>query len=191
MAFVTGENGYYDGNYGTWTKHKLGHSLVPYVVDDRQMYKPGEEVTLKGFLRLVDPNKGGDVAALGDAVTKLEYRVTDAVGDEIAKGATTVDAAGGFDTKFTLPKTPNLGNANVQFTTSGALVTTFAHTFQIQEFRRPEFEVSAQPSTGPFLVAGGGDVTVSAKYYSGGPLPGADVTWSLSASPTVFTPPNR
>ncbi|HET9990990.1 MAG TPA: DUF6049 family protein, partial [Kofleriaceae bacterium] len=191
MAFVTGENGYYDGNYGTWTKHKLGSSLVPYVVDDRKMYKPGEDVTLKGFLRLVDPNKGGDVTALGDAVTKLDYRVTDATGNEIAKGATTVDAAGGFDTKFTLPKTPNLGYANVQFTTSGALVTQFAHPFQIQEFRRPEFEVSAQPSQGPFLVAGGGDVTVSAKYYSGGPLPGADVTWSLTASPTVFTPPNR
>ena len=191
MAFVTGENGYYDGNYGTWTKHKLGSALVPYVVDDRKMYKPGEDVTLKGFLRLVDPNKGGDVTALGDAVTKLDYRVTDATGNEIAKGTATVDAAGGFDTKFTLPKTPNLGYANVQFTTSGALVTQFAHPFQIQEFRRPEFEVSAQPSVGPFLVAGGGDVTVSAKYYSGGPLPGADVTWSLTASPTVFTPPNR
>jgi len=191
MAFVTGENGYYDGNYGTWTKHKLPNSLVPYVVDDRKMYKPGEEVTLKGFLRLVDPHKGGDVTALGDAVTKLDYRVTDATGNEIAKGAATVDAAGGFDTKFTLPKTPNLGYASVTFTTSGALVTQFVHPFQIQEFRRPEFEVSAQPSQGPFLVAGGGDVTVSAKYYSGGPLPGADVTWSASATPTVFTPPNR
>ncbi len=191
LAFVTGENGYYDTNYSGWYKRAPGATLVPYVVDDRKMYKPGEDVTLKGWLRLVGQGKGGDVGALAGAVTSLAYRVTDATGNEIGKGTTTVDAAGGFDTKFTLPKTPNLGYANVQFTTSGSISTVFGHQFQIQEFRRPEFEVSAQPSPGPFMIAGGGDVTVSAKYYSGGPLPGAQVNWSLTATPTTFTPPNR
>jgi len=36
-----------------------------------------------------------------------------------------------------------------------------------------------------------GDVTVNAKYYSGGPLPGAPVNWYVTASQTSFTPPNR
>ena len=191
LAFVMGQNGYYDADYGTWTKHKLAATLLPYVVDDRKMYKPGEEVTLKGWLRLVDPNKGGDVGGLAGAVTSVTYVVTDATGNQIAKGSAPVSAVGGFDTKFTLPKTPNLGSANILFTTVGSHAQAFGHQFQIQEFRRPEFEVTAQPSVGPFLVAGGGDVTVAAKYYSGGPLPGADVTWSVTANPTSFTPPNR
>ncbi|CAN5384668.1 hypothetical protein BH11MYX1_BH11MYX1_49690 [soil metagenome] len=117
--------------------------------------------------------------------------VKDATGNQIAKGSAPVSAVGGFDTKFALPKTPNLGSANILFTTVGSYAQVFGHQFQIQEFRRPEFEVTAQPSVGPFLIAGGGDVTVSAKYYSGGPLPGADVNWSVTASPTSFTPPNR
>ncbi|HEY0249933.1 MAG TPA: alpha-2-macroglobulin family protein, partial [Kofleriaceae bacterium] len=46
-------------------------------------------------------------------------------------------------------------------------------------------------SQGPFLVGGSGDITVAAKYYSGGPLSGADTNWYMSASTTVYTPPNR
>ena len=32
---------------------------------------------------------------------------------------------------------------------------SYSHGFQIEEFRRPEFEVTAQASPGPFLVGGG------------------------------------
>ncbi|MBL0220972.1 MAG: hypothetical protein IPQ07_44765 [Myxococcales bacterium] len=60
----------------------------------------------------------------------------------------------------------------------------------MEEFRRPEFEVKAAASDGPFLI-GGGDVTVSAKYFTGASLPAAQVTWAVSASTTSFTPPNR
>ncbi|MEO8843521.1 MAG: DUF6049 family protein [Kofleriaceae bacterium] len=191
LAFVTGQNGYYENDYGTWVKRASGQTLTSYVVDDRKLYKPNEEVSLKGWLRLVDQNKGGDVGPLGTAVTSVDYVVNDSQGNQIAKGSAKINPAGGFDTKFTLPKTPNLGAANVIFTTTGSMVQQFVHSFQIEEFRRPEFEVSAQPGAGPFMIAGGGDITVAAKYYSGGPLPGADVTWSVNATPTTFTPPNR
>ena len=191
LAFITGRDGYYDGDYGEWVKRPRTQTLAWYVVDDRKMYKPDEEVHLKGFLRTIDPNKGGDIGALAGIVTSLNYRVTDAAGNEIAKGSAAVSAAGGFDTKFKLPKTPNLGYANIVFTTVGSMVTQYGHTFQIQEFRRPEYEVSTRPSVGPFLVGDGGDITVDAKYYSGGPLAGAQVNWWVTAAQTTFTPPNR
>ena len=50
-----------------WSESAAGSSsprppqLAWYVIDDRKMYKPGEEVTLKGWLRAIDPGKGGDV----------------------------------------------------------------------------------------------------------------------------------
>src|SRR5439155_15996646 len=98
---------------------------------------------------------------------------------------------GGFDTRFTLPKTPNLGYAEIAFEAQGSLRGSFGHAIQIEEFRRPEFEVSAQASQGPFVVGGAGDVTVNAKYFAGGPLPGAQVAWEVDSHQTVFTPPNR
>jgi uncharacterized protein YfaS (alpha-2-macroglobulin family) len=183
VAFVSDDGGWWN-EYGSWVKQERGKSLAWYVIDDRKMYKPGEEVSLKGWLREIDYGKHGDVGAA--SVAKVSYVVNDARGVKIAEGTAPVSAVGGFDTKFTIPKTPNLGTAYVQFN-GGA----FTHPFQIEEFRTPEFEVSAQASQGPFVVGGNGDVTVSAKYFAGGPLPGAPVSWYVTASQTSFTPPNR
>jgi alpha-2-macroglobulin len=188
-AFVA-ESGYW-GEGGSWLRSVRGKELAWYVVDDRRIYKPGEEVSLKGWLRVIDQGKNGDVGGLAGAVTRVSYRVNDATGNQIARGTAAVNPAGGFDTRFTLPRTPNLGHAEIQFEAQGAMRGVHGHSIQVEEFRRPEFEVSAQASQGPFLVSGGGDVTVSAKYFAGGPLPGAPVRWNVGASRTSFTPPNR
>ncbi|MEP6861845.1 MAG: alpha-2-macroglobulin family protein [Deltaproteobacteria bacterium] len=189
-AFVTEYDGWWNEN-GSWTKRPHQTALSWYVTDDRRMYKPGEDVTLKGWIRTVDLGKNGDVGGLGGAVSALTYKVYDSRNNQIALGSAPVSVVGGFDTKFTLPKTPNLGYAHVEFVTHGRRVESYSHGFQVQEFRRPEFEVSAHASQGPFLVGGSGDITVDAKYYSGGPLPGADATWYVTAQTTSFTPPNR
>jgi uncharacterized protein YfaS (alpha-2-macroglobulin family) len=190
VAFVSDDGGWYN-EYGSWVKQARGRALAWYVIDDRKLYKPGEEVSLKGWLRLIDSGKGGDVMGLGGEVSSLSYKVMDSQGREIAKGSASVNQVGAFDTKFTLPKTPNLGYAYIQFETQGRRKESYSHNFQIEEFRRPEFEVSTQASQGPFLVGGSGDVTVNAKYYAGGPLPGAPVNWYITASQTQYTPPNR
>ena len=72
----------------------------------------------------------------------------------------------------------NLGAAVVQLDAAGTALSGSQHThvFQVQEFRRPEFEVKAQASEGPHVVGGAATVAVSAAYYAGGALPGAEVT---------------
>ncbi|HEY5928057.1 MAG TPA: DUF6049 family protein, partial [Kofleriaceae bacterium] len=190
VAFVADDNGYFD-EYGSWYKQPRDKTVGWFVFDDRKLYKPGEEVSLKGWLRVIDHGKWGDVSGIAGAINTITYRVTDRTGNEIAKGTMPVSAVGGFDTKFKLPKTPNLGHAYVQLSGRGRMQSSYGHTFQIEEFRRPEFEVSAQAGAGPFIIGGGGDVTVDAKYFAGGALPGAPVNWYVTANQTSFTPPNR
>ncbi|MBA3821217.1 MAG: hypothetical protein H0X17_20200, partial [Deltaproteobacteria bacterium] len=193
VAFVGDDQGYWSES-GTWVKQARPSHLAWYVIDDRKIYKPGEEVTLKGWLRVIDPGKGGDVGGLAGAVSSLAYTVKDSRGNQIGKGSMPVSAVGGFDTKFTLPPSkaaPNLGYAHVAIEAQGRLEGSHHHSFQVEEFRRPEFEVTAQASQGPFLVGGAGDVTVNAKYFAGGPLAAAPVNWNVSASQTTYTPPNR
>jgi uncharacterized protein YfaS (alpha-2-macroglobulin family) len=190
VAFVSDSGGWWN-EHGSWVKQPRPSHLAWYVIDDRKMYKPGEDVHLKGWLRSIAPGKGGDIGGLSGAVSQVTYKVTDSRGNKIATGAAPVNAVGGFDTKFTLPKTPNLGSAYVSFESQGRMKGSYGHSFEIEEFRRPEFEVSTQASQGPFLVGGAGDVTVNAKYFAGGPLPGAPVNWYVTASRTSFTPPNR
>jgi uncharacterized protein YfaS (alpha-2-macroglobulin family) len=190
VALLSDDHGYFD-EYGNWYKQPREKALGWFVFDDRKLYKPGEEVTLKGWLRTIDYGKWGDVGGIAGAVNNVTYRVVDRTGNEIAKGSMPVSTVGGFDTKFKLPGTPNLGHAHVYLEAKGQMRGSYSHVFQIEEFRRPEFEVSAQASPGPFLVGGGGDVTVDAKYFAGGALPGAPVNWYVTATQTSFTPPNR
>jgi len=190
VAFVTGDAGIWSES-GDWFRQPRGKQLAWYVTDDRKLYKPGEEVSLKGWLRTIDQARNGDVGGLAGAVTGVSYKVTDAQGNQIAAGSAPVDPVGGFDARFTLPKTPNLGQAEVVLEAQGSLRGSHAHAIEIEEFRTPEFEVSAQASQGPLLVGGGGDATVTAKYFAGGPLAGAPVSWTVSAAQTSFTPPSR
>jgi len=164
-----------------------------FTFDDRGMYKPGEDVHVKGWVRDVGYGKGGGVGLLPDSASRVVHWVAqDPRGAELSKGDANMDATGGFDFVATTPKTANLGRANVTLEIKGGgSDQRGSHAFQIQEFRRPEFEVTAKMSEGPVFVGDHATATAEAKYYAGGGLPGADVTWSVQRSEGSFVPPNR
>ena len=92
-------------------------------------------------------------------------------------------------------KPPILGYAQIYLTAEGNLGgldgIQYYHQFQIQEFRRPEFEVTARNETsGPYFAGDHATLAVEAKYYAGGGLPNADVTWQVTTSPGSYSPPN-
>ncbi len=193
IAFLPENTEYYWQDGGNWYKKGESDSLRWFVFDDRKMYKPKEEVAVKGYIRKITAGKFGDVEGLGDAANGLSYSVKDPRNNEIAKGTANLNAFGAFDLKFTLPDNANLGYSRIEFTTNSNLSgATYSHQFQIQEFRRPEFEVSSKVETeAPHFVGGKALLSVEAKYYAGGGLANAETNWTVSASPTNYTPPNR
>ena len=193
IAFLPENADYYWQDRGSWYKKAETDSLRWFVFDDRKMYRPKEEVSVKGYIRKVTAGKLGDVEALGDAASGLTWSVKDPRNNEIASGKADLNAFGAFDLKFKLPDNANLGYARIDLsTTSGLSGVTYAHQFQIQEFRRPEFEVSAKVETeAPHFVGDKAMLSVEAKYYAGGGLANADTNWTVTATPTNYTPPNR
>ena len=172
VAFLPENSDYYWQDTGTWSKRSETDSLRWFVFDDRQMYRPKEEVAVKGYIRRITAGKLGDVEGLGDSASGLTWSVKDARNNEIASGKGNLNAFGAFDFKFTLPDNANLGYTRIDLSTNSSLSgDSYSHQFQIQEFRRPEFEVTAKvDSEAPHFVGGKADVSVEAKYYSGGGL---------------------
>jgi uncharacterized protein YfaS (alpha-2-macroglobulin family) len=182
-----------DGNYSGWRKQDIGDMVRWHVFDDRGMYRPGEEVHIKGWLRGVGAGPKGDVE-MATGATGVNYLLRDSRGNEILKGSARVNALGGFDAAFRLPSTMNLGHAYLLLNAVGAFAagrTEHNHLIRIQEFRRPEYEVNTTVSEGPHFVRDHATLTAAANYYAGGGLADSEVRWHVSASPTNFTPPNR
>jgi uncharacterized protein YfaS (alpha-2-macroglobulin family) len=180
---------------GGWTKRPLVDTLLWHVFDDRAIYRPGEEVHIKGWLRRAGGGPQGDVASAQGMVKQLSYKLKDSRDNFIAGGALSLNAFGGFDANFKLPPTVNLGFTSLELTAEGAPSEIegrkHSHNFQIQEFRRPEYEVKASASSEPHFVGGHAELTATANYYAGGPLANAEVKWLVNSFPTNYTPPNR
>ncbi len=192
-AFLPENSDYYWNERGGWYQRPDTDSLRWFVFDDRKMYKPKEEVSVKGYIRRMTGGTSGDVEGLGDAASGITYSVKDPQNNEIAKGTANLNAFGAFDLKFSLPDNVNLGYSRIDLATASKYQgNVYSHTFQVQEFRRPEFEVTANVETeAPHFVGSSANVSVEAKYYAGGGLANAQTNWTVTATPTNYTPPNR
>jgi uncharacterized protein YfaS (alpha-2-macroglobulin family) len=189
IARLSDDSALIDSN---WERNTWFDQSVWYVFDDRQMYRPGETAHFKGWVRRLTLSEDAQLAAVADNAT-IEYQVNDWYGNEIGSGKLDLNALGGFDFEVDIPAGANLGQAWINFTLDGAisLRNQHSHTFQIQEFRRPEFEVTARTeSAGPYIVGKPATVAVDAAYFSGGPLPNAEVEWTVTTRQATYSPPN-
>lgn len=178
----------------SWQARRQESDLRWHTFDDRSLYRPGEEVHVKGWVRRITHGPTGDVRLANGLKKTLSFDVTDSSDNSLAKGTAQINALGGFTLAFKLPPTANLGWATITLTATGPFQRDdldHTHRFQIQEFRRPEFELAATASEGPHFVGGQAELTAQARYYTGGGLPNAEVKWQVNYQTANFTPPNR
>ncbi len=167
-----------------------GDQTIWYTTDDRGIYRPGETLHLKGWVRNLDLSDDGDLQLFprGELVT---YSVSGPFGNDLGRGEVSLDDHGGFDLTVELPEGANLGWSSILFERGSRGSHRHYHSFQVQEFRRPEFEVEARvESAGPHLVDEPAVAAVDATYFSGGPLANAEVTWTVTTQQGAYSPPN-
>ena len=169
----------------------LAH-LLWFVNDDRQTYRPGETVSVKGWIR----RQSADVAATLATVpadSTISYTTQDAYGVRIGSGTARLTKLGGFDFTVAIPAGANLGDAYIQLHASGVPgvdSADFQHSFQIAAFRTPDFQVDSHLDGAAAGVVGN-DLTVAADatYYAGGPVGAAPVAWQVRTATASYSPP--
>lgn len=175
----------------SWAKGANTDRLLWFVNDDRQTYRPGETVSVKGWVR----RQSDDTAAaltIPDGPT-VSYSVVDGYGTKIGQGSAALSAFGGFDLTVTIPAGANLGTAQLILSVpkiSDIREKVYSHQFEIADFRTPDFQVDAHgDSATPYVV--GDDLTVAADatYYAGGPLGDTQVDWQVRTAPATYSPP--
>jgi uncharacterized protein YfaS (alpha-2-macroglobulin family) len=178
----------------SWRKQGPYEHLRWFVFDDRKMYRPGEEVSVKGYLRKITTGKFADIEELGGLRKNVSYLLRDSRYNEIARGTAPLNAFGAFDFKIKLPENINLGYQRLEFWSSEQVsqYREYEHSFQVQEFRRPEFEVNINAETpAPYTVGTSAVFNAEAKYFTGGFLRNSAIKWAVSAARTNYSPPGH
>jgi len=183
----------------TWSVNELSPGQKWYAVSDRNLYKPGELVNVKGWLRQLSYNNAGGINLDFPKTNKVTYKVFDSTGTEILSGLADSDGNGGFNYEINLPDKLPLGSAQIQMMAGqltqdkkreGSWDPENTLSIVVQDFRKPEFEMKLTAVKKSALVVGDSvDLTASAQYLVGGSLASSNVDWSVSPSEAGFTPP--
>ncbi len=177
----------------TWRRRTPAVRLAWHIFDPRSLYRPGDDVRLKGWLRRATGGARGDLEPLGDSVRQVRYRLVDPQGAELARGETSVNRFGAFDLSFGIPAQVNVGDVSVELEAlpAGLAGSRHATSLTIAEYRRPEFAVSVSADAKEVTLGGRVAVSASADYLSGGPLARTGVRWEVASSSSEFAPPGH
>ncbi len=160
-----------------------------YVMHDRGVYRPGEQLFYKGWLRQLDDKIGAEYKPPDQNCKTIIAVGRDAMGTEVYRERRPINEFGGFDGAFSIPKTSSLGILRVRFELEG---TSQAKQIAVnlQEFRRPEYTVSlSRLDKNDALLGEPIHFLCEANYFSGGAANNATCNWTVDVERAYYEPP--
>ncbi len=142
-----------------------------YLYTDRPVYRPGHTVNFKGILRL--RTVAGFQVPAGRT---LSVEINDSDQKPVYQKTLTASANGTIHDSLTLPATAALGNYFIQVKSGDNFMSG---NFDVEEYKKPEYEVRVMPAKTRVIQGEAVPVTVDARYYFGEPVNGAKVTYAI------------
>ena len=146
---------------------------------DRAVYRPGQKISFKGIL--AEPRKS-DGAAQVFPGKKVEVKLRPAAyGDDrvLASAEAWTNGFGSFAGTLAVPADVGLGRCVIEAECEGFENAERVPVF-IEEYRRPKAELKISLGKEPQILGGLARAVVAGKAFSGEPLAGAKVRWSVS-----------
>ena len=155
-----------------------------YVITDRPVYRPGQAVKFKFWIRQARFDKEDGSVFAGRRVT---IRVTDPRNQELVEREFITDAYGGFDGELPLADDANLGNYSIRIVPKKSDLAFGVNkrvgggggSFRVEEYKKPEFEVTVEAPKRPVRLGETITAKIKAKYYFGGPVGKATVKYRV------------
>ncbi|MBI3181215.1 MAG: hypothetical protein HYZ28_03630 [Myxococcales bacterium] len=164
----------------------INDRLLGFVFAERPIYRPGETVFLKGFVRRKVSGELRGLPAQEQKPYRLVVSSPDGQSWPVPIGWTALQ---GFQGELKEPNLPTGSlTASLYDGQPGSLVAQ--RSFQIEAYRIPTFEVQiTSPSTvrldGPFKAK------AIARYYAGGNVAGQPIAWAVTQRPHHYVPRGR
>ena len=149
------------------------NKLKTYAYTDRPVYRPGHTVHLKVVAR----REENDTLAMPEQQT-FELRVNGPENKTVFDKTLPVSAHGTVAADLNLDTDAALGYYS--FGLVGA--NQYAGSFYVEEYKKPEYQVTVKPATMRVLEGNPIQATIEARYFFGEPVSGAKVTYVVHTS---------
>ncbi len=150
-----------------------------YFYTERRIYRPGQTVFFKGFLRADDDAH----YSLPPADVPVQVVLMDSQGRQVWQDTLSLNDVGSVDGQVLLGEDAPLGYYVLTFTFGDQY---FEAPFQVAEYRRPEFQVTVETDQAECVAGTSLQVDLAAEFFFGGPVSDADVLWRVFAEPYYF-----
>jgi tetratricopeptide (TPR) repeat protein len=141
-----------------------------FVITDRPVYRPKQTVQFKVWVARAQYDQD-DKSEFAHQSFQIEIR--NPKGEKIYAETLTADNYGGLAGKLDLPDDATLGQYSLQIVNHGG------GTFRVEEYKKPEFEVTVNAPTEPVKLGDKITATIHAKYYFGSPVTNATVKYKV------------
>ena len=156
-----------------------------YLETDRPVFRPGQKVGFKITLR----QWNGKTYELPKEATAVSWSFLDPQGSPLLEKTSTTDEFGAISGTVTLSSEVTLGMCSLRVKRNNQEIPPRnwqREAFRVEEYRRPEFEVTIQAPDEPVLYGDPLQVIVRGNFLSGEPVRGGKVRIRVQRSPYWF-----
>ena len=149
-----------------------------YAITDRPVYQPKQTVHYKFWVRHAQYDMP-DTSELAHRDFKI--KVSNPKNETIFSAMKKTDAYGGIEGEYAIAADAALGHYCVSLAEPKPRKNGpwgYA-SFDVEEYKKPEFEVTVEAPSGPIVLGGKIAATIRAKYYFGSPITRAKVKYTI------------
>jgi alpha-2-macroglobulin len=155
--------------YGNYYDYEYNQTKV-FTITDRPVYRPNQAVKYKFWLRHAKYDQEDTSSFANQSFT---VRIHNPKGEKVLEENKKSDEWGGLDGEYLLPDDATLGVYSVQIVNYGG------SSFRVEEYKKPEFEVTVEAPDKPVMLGEKIVAKIKAKYYFGSPVAKGKVKYKV------------
>ncbi|MEM9353891.1 MAG: MG2 domain-containing protein [Planctomycetota bacterium] len=169
MAYLGFGRMWYGYGYGG-RRDSAYRQVKVFTITDRPVYRPRQKAQLKFWVRAAAFDLDETSRFAGQT---FNVEVRNPTGDVVLKQRLVADAYGGLEAAWTVPDDARLGVYRVNVVNHGG------GSFRVEEYKKPEYEVTVETPGEPTPLGGKITAKISARYYYGSPVTEATVKYKV------------
>jgi uncharacterized protein YfaS (alpha-2-macroglobulin family) len=178
LTIARGPNGRlaFEGFEGAWIGERYDqdyNETKVFTITDRPVYRPEQTVEFKFWIQQAKFDQPEASPYAGKTFT---VELANPQGEKVLETQLTADEYGGLVGKYALPKTAMLGVYSLSVKDMGG------GSFRVEEYKKPEFEVTVEAPDKPIALGEQFEATIRAKYYFGAPVVNGKVKYKVLRS---------